>query len=111
MKSSPSAQVQQEFGSKEELVKAIEALATEELWVDRLNEDKGLLRVSNRKLLRLHSVLKEVQQEFGSRASLVGEIAKLEGHGNDEDYKSALRRQPLPRLLDHYRSAHKRSGE
>ena len=102
---SPLAQVKKRFGSKEKLVEAVRELATEELWLDRLNEDKGLERVSNRKLLHLHEVLTAVKERFGTRAKLVEEILSLEKRTRDEGYRSRLERHPLPRLWDHYRAA------
>jgi hypothetical protein len=109
MKSSPLADVKKRFNDKAGLVSAVQALATDELWLGKLNEDKGLDCVSNKKLLRLHEVLEGVKKDFGSRAKLVGKILELEGRTKDEGFKARLEKQSTPRLLDHARSAQKRA--
>ncbi|MEC7524566.1 MAG: hypothetical protein VYE22_32100 [Myxococcota bacterium] len=109
MKASPLAQVKDQFGSKEDLVKAVKDLATDDLFLDRVNDDKGLERVSNKKLLHLHAVLTEVK-EMGGRDKLIGEICDVENR-KDEGYKERLGRWPTPRLLDWYKSAKKRAAK
>ncbi|HEY8427806.1 MAG TPA: hypothetical protein VIL20_05505 [Sandaracinaceae bacterium] len=110
MKASPLTQVKERFGSKDKLVEAVRELATEELWIDRVDEDKGLERVSNKKLLHLHAVLSEVKSQFGSRAKLIDAICELEKRTKDEGYRERLRRWPTPRLYDWYKSAKKRAA-
>jgi hypothetical protein len=109
MKASPLAQVKDRFGSKDKLVEAVQELATEELWIDRVDEDKGLERVSNKKLLHVHAVLSEVKTQFGSRAALIDAICELDKRSKDEGYRDRLQRWPTPRLLDAYKAAKKRS--
>lgn len=109
MKASPLAQVKERFGSKEKLVEAVKDLATDELWIDRVNEDKGLERVSNQKLLHLHAVLSEVKSQFGSRAKLIDAILELEKRTKDTGYRARLERFPVPRLWDFYRAASRRA--
>jgi len=109
MKLSPLAQVKERFGSKEELVAAIQKLATDELFLDRVNEDKGLDTVSNKKLLHLHDVLTKVQEEFGSRDKLIDAICEVEKR-KDEGYRTRLGRWPTPRLYDWYQAAKKRAS-
>lgn len=109
MKSTPLAEVKKRFNDKPGLVAAVQALATDELWLGKLNEDKGLDSVSNKKLLHLHSVLETVKKDFGSRSGLIAEILKLENRSKDEGYKSRLERQSTPRLVDHVLAAKKRS--
>jgi hypothetical protein len=109
MKLSPLAQVKERFGSKEALVEAIEKLATDELFLDRVNEDKGLDSVSNKKLLHLHDVLTQVKEEFGSRDKLIDAICEVEKR-KDEGYRTRLGRWPTPRLYDWYRAAKKRAS-
>lgn len=110
MKASPLAQVKERFGSKEKLVEAVKDLATDELWIDRVNEDKGLERVSNQKLLHLHAVLSEVKSQFGSRAKLIDAICDIEKRTKDEGYRERLGRWSTPRLYDWYKSAKKRAA-
>lgn len=69
MQKSPVQTVKERFKDKQGLVKAVKALATSELWIDRVNGDKGLDRVSNRKLLHLHEILSQVKQDFGTRVN------------------------------------------
>lgn len=96
-------------GSKAELVTKVKALATDALWINRFSSEDGWARLSNRQLVRLHSLLTEVGQRFASRAELISAIATAEGHGKDADYKTALERHPLPRLWDHLKSAERRA--
>ena len=103
MKASPFAEVKDRFGSKEKLVDAVRDLAGEDLFLDRVNEDKGLERVSNKKLLHLHAVLSEVKERFGTRAKLVDAILEVEGR-KDQGYRDRLERWPTPRLWDWFKS-------
>ncbi len=110
MKASPLTVVKERFGSKDKLVDAVRDLATDELWIDRVDEDKGLERVSNKKLLHLHEVLSEVKSQFGSRAKLIDAICELEKRTKDEGYRDRLGRWSTPRLFDWYKSAKKRAA-
>ena len=92
-----------QFDDKAGLVAAVKKLAKGDLWVDRLNEDKGLEHVSNQKLLRLHDVLTTVKSEFGSREKLIDQLLAAENRSKDEDYRKRFEAWPTPRLLDSYR--------
>lgn len=112
MKSTPLAQVKDRFKDKDSLVAAVRALATEELWIGRLDSDggtagKGLDCVSNKKLLHLHDVLTEVKKTYGTRAATIDAILKAEKREKDTGYRARLERQPTPRLLDHARASKK----
>ena len=111
---SPLAIVKAKFGDKAKLVEAVKALATEELWLGRTSadrgHDRGLEHVSNAKLLRLHAVLSEVKEKFGTRAKLIDELLAAENHTKDGDLKKRLERFPVPRLYDMYKSAKKRAA-
>ena len=109
MKPSPLAQVKDRFESKDKLVDAIRDFG-DDLFLDRFNEDKGLERVSNAKLLHLHDVLAAVKEEFGSRDKLIDAICEVEGR-KDDGYKTRLGRWPTPRLWDWYRSAKRRAAK
>lgn len=111
MQKSPLAIVKERFGDKASLVKAIEGLATDSMWIDRTNDSKGLSCVSNRKLLRLHQVLTDLQKEFGGRDALVQAIIDQEGRGKDGDFKNGLARMPTPKLYDRFRAGKKRAGK
>lgn len=106
---SPLSLVKEGFTDKDGLIKALKELATEELWVDRLDSDKGLDSVSNKKLLRLHAVLSDVKTQFGTRAKLVEAILTQEKRGKDEGYKARLDRFSTPRLLDQYKAGKRRA--
>jgi hypothetical protein len=107
---SPLARMKEEFGDKEKLVEAVQKLGGDDLWVARTNENKGLAHVSNAKLLRLHRVLSEVKEKFGTREKLVDAILELEKRTKDAGYKQRLSAWPVPRLWDTYRSTAKRHG-
>ena len=101
----PLAQANQLAGSKAQLIETVKTLATEAFWLDRTRNDDAWTRMSNRKLLRLHGVLTAAAKRFGSRAEIIDAIAGAEGHGKDADYKKGLEKHPLPRLMDHLKSA------
>lgn len=106
MKTTPLQQVIGRFGDKSKLVAAVQALAIDELWLSgRVNDDKGLAKVSNTKLIRLHSVLSRTKEQFGSRAKLVEAILVAENRAKDEGFKARLEGHPTPRLLDHHDAA------
>lgn len=104
MAKAPLVSVKEGFESKAKLVDAVQKLATGDLWIDRVSEKKGLGRVSNAKLLRLHAVLSDAKQRFGSRAKLVSAILELAKRSKDKGFESRLDRYPLPQLLDLHRS-------
>ena len=113
LKNSPLAVTKEKFGSKAKLVEAVRAFTTEDLWLGRTSKDrggdKGLERVSNAKLLRLHATFSEVKEKFGTREKLIGAILELENRAKDEGYKKALGAHPVPRLYDQYKSLAKRA--
>lgn len=110
MQKSPLAKVKERFGDKAALIKAIEALATDDLWLERVNADKGLACVSNAKLLHLHDVLSRVKSEFGTRDKLIDAVTEAEKRSADADYKKALAAYPTPRLMDQLQVAKRRSS-
>lgn len=110
MHKAPFAIVKEKFGDKTKLVEAVKTFMSEDLWVNRLNEKKGLDHVSNAKLLRLHRLFSEVKAEFGSCDKLVDAILTLENRSKDQDFRVKLAAYPVPRLYDLYKSAKKRSA-
>lgn len=106
---SPVAAVKERFGDKQQLAAAVEKLATDDLWLDRVNEGTGLRRVSNAKLLRLHDVLSKAKETFGSRAKLISSILELENRAKDAGLQERLERYSLPRLMDAHKSAQRRA--
>jgi hypothetical protein len=110
MTQSPLQTLKKSWKNKAGLISEVKALATDDLWIDRrLNSDKGLDSVSNKKLLRLFEVLGRVKKEFGSRAKLIDAIATAQARAKDGDFKKSLERYSTPRLLDLLTSAQRRS--
>jgi hypothetical protein len=109
MKKSPVVVVKERFASKEKLVEAVQKLATADLWLDRVNGAKGFAKVSNQKLLKLHDALSDAQKRFGSRDKLIGSILELKRRTKDAGYTAALKKAPLPELLDLHASSERAS--
>ncbi|HEX9294508.1 MAG TPA: hypothetical protein VF881_01700 [Polyangiaceae bacterium] len=110
MSKSPAAIVKQQFGDKAKLVAALGPFTDDDLWVKRVNETKGLSRVSNAKLLKLYNVLSAVKEKFGNRLKLIDAICEIEKRAKDEGYKNRLQAYAIPRLYDLYRSVARRAG-
>ena len=110
MKMSPLSVVKEKYGDKQKLVAAVEKLGTDELWLDRVSETKGLARVSNAKLLRLHETLSAVKEKFGSRAKLIDAILASEKRAKDKGYRARLEKYPTPRLYDLQQASAKRAS-
>lgn len=87
-------------GTKKELIEKVKSVATGDLWVEKLNDGKGLSGVSNKKLLRLHATFTKAAARFSSRAQIVDAIVAAEGRGKDADYKKHFAEWPVPRLMD-----------
>jgi hypothetical protein len=104
MKKSPLAAVKDQFESKEKLVEAVKGLTASDLWLERVGA-KGLTRVSNAKLLRLHTLLKDAKERFGTRDKLVSVTLDAMNRAKDGGLRVKLASYPLPRLLDIYRAA------
>jgi hypothetical protein len=109
MKKSPVAVVKEKFSSKDKLVEAVQKLATSDLWLDRVNGEKGLAKVSNAKLVKLHSVLTDAQKRFGSRDKLISSILELTKRTKDAGYSARIKKYPLPQLLDLHASSERAS--
>jgi hypothetical protein len=105
---SPSVKVKERFGSKENLIKEVKKLFEKgDIFSDRLNPDKGLDRVSNSKLMRLHAMATTVKEKFGTRKKLIEEYLKLSGGQNAAALQEKLAAVTLGKLLDLYRRAEK----
>jgi hypothetical protein len=105
MKKTPVSQVKERFESKEKLVAAVQKLATQDLWLDRVSSVKGLGRVSNAKLVRLHDALTDAKKRFGSRDKLINSIVELKKRVKDKGFASKLAAYPLAQLLDLHAAA------
>lgn len=113
MSKSPLSIVKERFGddpkkAKEKLVAAVKKAGGKDVWLDRLNEEKGLEHVSNRKLLRLERILGAVTKEIGSRDDLIAAIAKAQGRDGDDAYKARLGDESTPALWDRYQAVQSR---
>ncbi len=109
MSNSPLSMMKERFGddpkkAKEQLVAAVKKAAGKDLWLDRLNEAKGLAHVSNKKLLHLEQVFEKVAKEVGSRDKLIAEIAERGGRAKDDDYKERLSAESTPTLWDRFQA-------
>jgi hypothetical protein len=109
MKKSPVTVVKERFESKAKLVEAVQKLATADLWVERLNAEKGLAKVSNEKLVKLHDVLADAKKRFGSRDKLISAILELKKRTKDASYSEGLKKFALPQLLDLHASVERAS--
>lgn len=110
MTKSPLALVKERFSNKEGLVAAVKALATDDLWNGRrLNENKGLDHVSNKKLLHLHDVLSSVKKDHGSRAKLIDALLEANKRGKDAGFKARLEKSSTPDLYNQLVAAKKRT--
>jgi len=110
MKKSPVTVLKERFQSKDKLVEAVQKLATADLWLDRVNSGKGLAKVSNQKLLKIHDALADAKQRFGSRDKLISGILELKKRTKDTGYLANLKNFPLPQLLDLHQSS-ERAGK
>jgi hypothetical protein len=99
MLKSPLAIVAERFKNKAALIDAVKALATDDLWIDRVNDDKGLPHISNRKLIHLHDVLSQVKKDFGSRHKLIDAILASDKRDKDAGYRVRLEKQSTPTLV------------
>jgi hypothetical protein len=123
MQASPLQQIIDRFGdknetnktearkdAKEELVKAVRNFIKKgDLLEDEFSE-KGIERVSNRKLLKLLDLAETVQEEFGSRAALIDKLLELESKTTDSGYREHLEKLGLPTLYSRHEAARKRSS-
>jgi hypothetical protein len=110
MPKSPLATVTERFKDKAALIDAVKALATDDLWIDRVNEDKGLPRISNRKLIHLHDVLSQVKKEHGSRSKLIDALLESEKRSKDAGYRTRLEGLSTPALLAQLNVSKKRNA-
>ncbi len=74
-----------------------------------MSSAKGLGRVSNAKLVRLHDVLTDAKKRFGSRDKLIASIVEISKRTKDKGFASKLAAYPLPQLLDLHASTERAS--
>lgn len=90
--------------AKEKLVSAVEALTNDGLWIDRVDSEKGLRCVSNKKLLKLHTTLTAVK-DAGGREGVIKSILESEKRTKDAHYAARFEKWPTPRLWDYYQNS------
>ena len=107
-KKSPAVEVRERFGSKDELVKEVKKLFDKtDLFSDKVNADKGIGRVSNKKLLKLHRMATQVQEKFGTRKQMIEAYVKLTNKAKQANVEQKLSNLTLGRLMDLYGRAEK----
>jgi hypothetical protein len=108
----PAVRVKAKFGSKESLIKEVKKIFDKaDIFIDKLNKNKGLERVSNRKLLRLYEMAAEVKEKFGNRKALIDEYVKLASKENVQNISEKLSSFTIGKLLDLYHQAARRAGK
>jgi hypothetical protein len=122
MQASPLQQVIDRFGgtnetdkkearkqAKNALVAAVRGYMKKDGLLDEDLADKGLERVSNRKLIKLLELAEKVENNFGSRSALIDKVAELEKREKDGGFREHLEKYRLPGLYDRYEAAAKRA--
>lgn len=110
MKKSPLQTVKEKFNDKESLIKAVQTLASGDLWIDRLGAAKSLSLTSNAKLLKLHETLGIIKKDFGSRKALIAEIQKIAKREKDAAWTVVLEKSSTPKLYDMFTSLKKKAA-
>jgi len=118
MTMSPLQQVKDRFGSdkgddpraarqaaKEALIKAVRGYAKKGDILEDDFSDKGIERLSNSKLLKLHDLAQKVETDFGSRSGLVDKVLELENRTKDAGFREHVEAYGLPRLFDRFTAA------
>ncbi len=103
-KNSPLQNVKKLFGSKDQLVARVAELLPTAFTGESIDDYKKRLKyVANSKLLRLAEI-GEKAKKLGGVQQIVDAIAELRGQAKDKDFKSALTKLSIPRLLDMHAS-------
>ncbi|HEY8379750.1 MAG TPA: hypothetical protein VIK91_24840 [Nannocystis sp.] len=107
-KNTPLQNVKKLFGSKDQLVAKVAELLPSSFAGESVEDYKKRLKyVANSKLLRLAEIGEKVKKLGGVQA-LIDRIAELKGHAKDKDYKAALAKFSVPRLVDLHQSLTRR---
>ena len=109
MRETPLSTVKRVYGSKDKLVDAV--IDTAKAVGDDTSDAKDrLLSISNKKLLRLAEVGKEVKEKYGNRDKMVSAIATALGRAKDNDYVEKLKTFSTARLADMARVAERKAS-
>jgi len=98
-KKTPLQLVNERYGSKDKLIDAVVALVERDEGETEDDHKKRLKHVSNAKLLHLVGVAEQVKA-LGGREGMVDKILAIKGQPKDHEYRDALKRMPLGRLVD-----------
>ena len=122
MKASPLEQIMKRFGDTKDSdragarknakaagIKAVRDFVKKGDLLDDDFSDKGLERISNKKLVKLLEIAGTVQDEFGSRAALIDKVLEIEKRQKDSDYREHLEGYRLPALYSYYGAARNRA--
>ena len=108
-KETPLQAVKRLYGSKDKLVETVvKALSDLEEQADDVKE--RLKSASNKKLLRLAEVAKEVKS-YGSKDKFIETLAVAVNRAKDNDYIERLKQMSLTRLADMKAAVDKRRGK
>ena len=111
MKKTPLQQIKDRFESKEKLVKELKAMFDKgDLFIERLNPDKGLASVANAKLLKLYDTAQEVKKQFKTRDKLIEDLLTKLNRSKDVGLKARFEAWGLPRIWDYYKSVSKKTA-
>jgi len=95
VKESPLQAVKRIYGNKDKLVELVQKTLS-----DLGEQTEDLRSASNKKLLRLAEVGKEVKEKYGSKEKLVSGLTAALNRAKDSDYAVRLRGMSLTRLMD-----------
>ncbi|MCA9517072.1 MAG: hypothetical protein KC635_19150 [Myxococcales bacterium] len=97
---SPKKQLEKAHGTRGDLIAAILPLVG-----GGDDTKKKLGGATNKKLLRIYAVGREVKDKFGGKSGLIDAIAKLQfgGKAPNEGWRDKMEGFTVKRLLDHHR--------
>jgi hypothetical protein len=108
-KNTPLQNVKKLFGSKDQLVARVAELLPSSFAGESADDFKKRLKyVANSKLLRLVEI-GEKAKKLGGVQAIVDSIAELKGQAKDKDFKAALAKLSVPRLVDLHQSLSRRA--
>src|SRR5688572_18595031 len=106
-KETPLQAMKRLYGSKEKLIDAVKDAAAQ-AGEEAAEVKERLVSVSNKKLLRLAEVSKQIKADYGSKDKLADALAKAVGRAKDNDYVEKLRSLSAARLMDMMKAAARR---
>lgn len=107
-KETPLQAVKRLYGSKDKLIESVVGVA-KQAGEDAAEVKERLVSASNKKLLRLAEVSKQIKDDYGSKDKLADALAKALGRAKDSDYVTKLKGLSATRLLDMMKAAGRRA--